>query len=335
MIELVLASTLIISVLATYLFIRFSHKIGINDVPNHRSLHTHVKPRTGGLAIVLAIALGAFFAQDKINSELFLLVPYVLAIALLAFIDDIRSISPITRLLLQVSIAGFFAYNEFAVESLGLFGYEIHLIPVVGFIFSLLFIVWLVNLYNFMDGMDGFSAGMAIFGFSTFAILALLKGDIGFALVNLIIVAASVGFLLFNFPPSKIFMGDVGSTVIGMLVALFSLWADNREIFPILISVIIFTPFILDSTVTLFKRALRKEAIWKAHRTHYYQRLVLLGWGHKKTLLFEYGWMFVSSSVGIFLVLCDNILAQIAVIGLFVIFCSVILGAVDKMTEDT
>jgi UDP-N-acetylmuramyl pentapeptide phosphotransferase/UDP-N-acetylglucosamine-1-phosphate transferase len=149
----------------------------------------------------------------------------------------------------------------------------------------------MLNLYNFMDGMDGIAGGMAVFGFGTFAVFGLLAGATLFSVLNLIIAAAALGFLVFNFPPARIFMGDVGSSTLGLLAAALSLWGVRDGIFPFWIALLVFSPFIVDATVTLLRRLWRRERIWHAHKTHYYQRLVQAGWGHRKTVLLEYAIM--------------------------------------------
>ena len=116
-------------------------------------------------------------------------------------------------------------------------------------------------------------------------------GHDAFLAVSLIIAAASAGFLFFNFPPARIFMGDVGSSTLGLLAATLSLWGARDGVFPFWIALLVFSPFIVDATVTLFHRLLRGDKIWQAHKTHFYQRLVRAGWGHRKTVLFEYAIM--------------------------------------------
>lgn len=322
----------IVSCLLTFFLIKTSKLFGIIDVPNHRSLHDTPKPRTGGLAVLISIVMGLFFFQQYIDERLILILPYALIVITAAFIDDILSISALLRLLLQIIVAMAVALNGLVLEFLNMPGLEISLAPVIGILITVVFIVWMVNLYNFMDGMDGFSGGMAVIGFGTFAMLAYMKGDMSFALINLIVVAATLGFLVFNLPPSKIFLGDVGSTLFGMFVALFILWADTNKIFPAWLGIVVFLPFILDSTVTLVKRLLGGEKIWVAHRSHYYQRLVLSGLGHKKTLLFEYSWMIVCSLVSIILFRTENITVQISLLILFAILCVALLVYIDKLT---
>ena len=107
------------------------------------------------------------------------------------------------------------------------------------------------------------------------------------------LAAASAGFLTCNFPPARIFLGDTGSTALGFLAAACGLWGSRTGLFPFWVALLVFSPFIVDATVTLLRRLLRGEKVWEAHRSHYYQRLVLLGWGHRRTVLVEYALMLV------------------------------------------
>lgn len=111
---------------------------------------------------------------------------------------------------------------------------------------------------------------------------------------------------LFNFPPARIFMGDTGSATLGLLVAGFSLWGIRVDLFPLWFPMLVFSPFIVDATVTLIRRVLRKEKVWQAHRTHYYQRLSLAGWGHRKTVVVEYGLMLATGLSAIAMLQCPS-----------------------------
>ena len=315
------------------MLIKASRLFGIMDIPNHRSLHNTPKPRTGGIAVLVSILLGFFLLQQYVDSLILAVLPYALLVAGIAFVDDIISISALWRLLLQVIVAFVIALNGLVFDTVTLPGIEIPIPSIIGLIVTVLFIVWMVNLYNFMDGMDGFSGGMAIIGFGTFAIMGFIKGDMSFGVVNLIVVAGALGFLVFNLPPSKIFLGDVGATLFGMFVALFILWADTKNIFPAWIGIIVFLPFILDSTVTLFKRILRGEKVWIAHCSHYYQRLVLSGLGHKKTLILELVGMLVCSLTSLALFYLNSIVIQISLLILFTILCITLLLYIDKITN--
>jgi UDP-N-acetylmuramyl pentapeptide phosphotransferase/UDP-N-acetylglucosamine-1-phosphate transferase len=113
------------------------------------------------------------------------------------------------------------------------------------------------------------------------------------------VVAANLGFLLFNFPPARIFMGDAGSPVLGYLAAAFMLQAEHTRLFPLWIGVLIFSPFIVDATYTLLRRLLARRKIWQAHREHIYQRLVQSGWSHRRTVLWSYMLMLAAALTAI------------------------------------
>ncbi len=263
----------------------------ILDEPNARSLHTHPIPVSGGIAILMAFTLSAFLAcwHYVPIPDFFWLCISGLLIAVISFIDDCRHVSALYRLLVHCLAAYFLLWQgEFWVTQLILPGLIWTWSPFVQISFSFLFLVWMINLYNFMDGMDGFAGGMAVFGFGTLAILGGLADHQLFMVINLIVASAAGGFLLFNFPPARVFMGDAGSSSLGFLAAAFSLWGNREGIFPLWIAVLLFSPFIVDASATLLQRLLRGEKIWLAHKTHYYQRLVQLGWGHKRTVLWEY-----------------------------------------------
>lgn len=157
--------------------------------------------------------------------------------------------------------------------------------------FTVMFLVWMANLYNFMDGMDGFAGGMTVIGCGLLGYLGWQAHHPVIAVIATLQSAAAAGFLVHNFPPAKIFMGDVGSVSTGFLAAALIILGCRDGVFDLWVPLIIFSPFILDATVTLARRALRHEKVWEAHRDHYYQRLVLSGWGHRQTVLAEYGVM--------------------------------------------
>ena len=152
-------------------------------------------------------------------------------------------------------------------------------------------LVWMTNLYNFMDGSDGLAGGMAVFGFGTYGAAAWLGGDVSLALLGAAIAAASLGFLRLNFPPARMFMGDVGSVPLGFAAGALGYQGWSQALWPWWFPLLVFSPFVMDATLTLLRRGLRGERVWQAHREHYYQRLVRMGWGHRKTALAEYGLM--------------------------------------------
>ena len=260
----------------------------ILDYPQSRSLHRQPVPRTGGLAMLAGIFTSGFYTPIAYPLGVALL-GGLLSLAVISLLDDYRGIAAEWRILVHLLAAVSLLTAGFAPDHLELPGLVWPLLPWAAIPLALMFIVWMINLYNFMDGMDGFASGMAVIGFSTLAWLG--RADAGFVSVCLIVAAASAGFLVHNFPPAKIFLGDTGSTTLGFLAAACSLWGNKAGLFPFWVALLVFSPFIVDATVTLLRRLLCGERVWEAHRTHYYQRLVLLGWGHRRTVLAEYALM--------------------------------------------
>ncbi|MBF0272973.1 MAG: glycosyltransferase family 4 protein [Magnetococcales bacterium] len=280
-------------------------RLYIADLPNERSLHVQPRPRNGGLGIMagfLPTWMVLFGWLDHFHLPGgWLLLTALLVIMGTSLWDDKSSLSPGVRLLSHLSAAALIILGGFSLDSLSFPGMDPIPLGWFGPIFSLLFIVWFLNLYNFMDGMDGFAGGMGMFGFGFFALLGWLGGHPFFFATALLLSAANAGFLVNNFPPARIFMGDVGSVPMGFLAAALTFWADRDHLFAPWVGVLIFSPFVVDATVTLIRRILRREKIWQAHRSHFYQRLVLVGWNHRKTVLHEYALMIAMGGGAVYL----------------------------------
>ena len=281
----------IVALLATRHICNPESRFHILDHPNERSLHTHPVPRTGGVAILTGIAAGTLLLYGI--TDLYLAtVGWVASgatiVAALSLIDDRQKLPVWARLLGQVMGVGLIVIGGLWLRTIGLPGVTWEWPRAIGMAVSMLYLLWTVNLYNFMDGMDGFAAGMAVIGFSAFALLGAQAGNTAFMATSLIIAAAAAGFLVFNFPPARIFMGDGGSATLGLLAGGLSLWGTRDGVFSFWVALLVFSPFIVDATVTLLRRLGHGERVWQAHKSHYYQRLVLCGWGHRKTVLYEY-----------------------------------------------
>ncbi len=278
----------------------------VADVPNHRSLHAKPCPRNGGLAILAGSSLGVglvwLMDAPRFPGGGFLVLGLVSAVVV-SFLDDKYPLSQSPRLLIQLCAAILLMGGGFSVSELVIPGMGRIALGWFGLPFSLLFVVWMMNLYNFMDGMDGFAGGMGAFGFGFLALLGWQAGEWFFFATALTLAVANTGFLLHNFPSptARIFMGDVGSVPMGFLAASLSLWGVQKGVFDLWVSVLVFSPFIVDATVTVIRRGLRGEKVWQAHRSHYYQRLVISGWNHQKTVLYEYGLMCGFGGLAVFL----------------------------------
>lgn len=200
----------------------------------------------------------------------------MLGLALISWLDDRHNVPIPLRFAMQ---------STAAIIWVGCFGVTVWSAAVV------LSLVWMTNLYNFMDGSDGLAGGMTVFGFGSYSAAAWFGGDISLSVTGAAIAAAALGFLRFNFPPARIFMGDAGSVPLGFAAGALGYQGWAQTLWPWWFPLLVFSPFIVDATVTLLRRGLRGERVWRAHREHYYQRLVRLGWGHRKTALAEYGLM--------------------------------------------
>lgn len=247
------------------------------DRPNDRSLHKVPVPRTGGLAIMSGV----------LSSWLLLYQPWLLPMAAcviflmaISFADDLYGLPARWRFLAHSAAAAIFL-SSLAYGTAGWIGFSLILVSMV----------WMINLFNFMDGADGLAGGMTFFGFTGYSIAAWQAGDISLAVASSCVAAASISFLKFNSHPAKIFMGDAGSIPLGFLASAMGYLGWQRGIWPFWFPVLVFSSFIIDASVTLLKRLLRGEKVWQAHREHYYQRLVQIGWGHRKTVFWGYGLM--------------------------------------------
>lgn len=243
------------------------------DVPNQRSLHTRPVPRIGGVGIVAGLSAGLL-----VHGELGIVVGVVLVLAGVSLVDDWSPMPAPARLAVHLGASAAFCVLTVRAGPI----VQVVLIIAMG---------WMTNLYNFMDGSDGLAGGMAVFGFGAYSLAAVLAGDGDFAVVCACVAAAALAFLRFNFHPASIFMGDVGSIPMGFLAGALGVLGVQSGLWPWWFPAVIFAPFIVDASVTLLRRALRGEKIWQAHRSHYYQRLVLMGWSHRRTALAEYALM--------------------------------------------
>jgi UDP-N-acetylmuramyl pentapeptide phosphotransferase/UDP-N-acetylglucosamine-1-phosphate transferase len=254
------------------------------DHPNRRSLHHSPVPRTGGIGMLAGILIALGTLVFDVPGPLWPALGILLAISLA---NDVREIAAPWRLGAHLLAAAVFVTGTLAEHG-----------PVV-MAAAALAIAWMANLYNFMDGSDGLAGGMAVFGFSVYGVAAALAGGTEFALVNFSIAAAAAAFLIFNFHPARIFMGDAGSIPFGFLAAALGITGWLRNDWTWWFPLLVFSPFIVDASVTLARRAWKRERLWEAHRDHYYQRLVRMGWGHRKTAIAEYVLMAASGAMAL------------------------------------
>ncbi|HEU0070788.1 MAG TPA: glycosyltransferase family 4 protein [Alphaproteobacteria bacterium] len=267
----------------TWLAIRLLTKRAILDRPNERSSHTIPTPRGGGLAVTAVLVAGAAVCitlWPQTRNEVWVVIAGLIALALLSWIDDLKNLSAAVRLIVHAVVVAA-ALWMLPGEALVFQGW---LPPLADRILAGLLWIWFINLFNFMDGIDGISGietiaiGAGLFGLSLMLPALMPEGRFG-----LIAAGAAIGFLLWNWHPARIFLGDVGSVPLGFFLGWLLLetaaaghWAA---------ALILPLYYLADATITLIKRAMRREKVWQAHREHFYQQPIQRGVAHDRVAL--------------------------------------------------
>ncbi|MCD4668193.1 MAG: glycosyltransferase family 4 protein [Sulfurimonas sp.] len=265
----------------TYLIKNYAIKKSLVAEVTDRSSHTTPIPHGGGIAIAITwfVGLSYLFYINDIESSLYFALMVGVIISVVSYFDDLFELSAKLRLLVQglVAFLGLYFLGGFESFDFGLFSISNQIFTNI---FAFFMIIWFINLYNFLDGIDGYAGSEAVF-----------LGVAGFLLFGgghfLILVVSVFGFLIWNWHKAKIFMGDVGSTLLGYNVAVFTIYYANQEPSNFWIWIILFGVFWFDATYTLFKRYKNKEKLSQAHKKHLYQRLTQSGWSHDKVVKFS------------------------------------------------
>jgi len=272
------------SLLLTAFVRRYALQHVLVDIPNARSSHTNPTPRGGGLAIVviwfLVLAILIFLRRFDEWVGLALLGGGV-AVAAVGWLDDRRGLPAGMRATVHVLAAGWAVWCLGGFPSLDLGVAVVPLGMGGGSLLAVVGLVWLINLYNFMDGIDGLAAGEAVGVGLVGGVLLAAAGATGLSLVALALAAAAGGFLVFNWPPAKIFMGDVGSGLLGYAFGVLALASERTGAVPLVVWMILLAVFIVDATATLIRRVVNGERWFEAHRSHAYQRAVQAGYSHR------------------------------------------------------
>lgn len=272
------------SFLLTGLIRRYALRNAILDKPNERSLHTNPRPRGGGLAIVVTLVVSAIalHLRGKLSREMMVALLGTVPIALVGWLDDKKGVSPKVRFPIHILSALWALFWIGGMPTLLLGAHVFTLGQFLGGLLALVGIVWATNLYNFMDGSDGIAGAEALTIGLTSAMLLWTAGAEGLSLLSLATAGAALGFLFWNWSPAKIFMGDVGSGALGFWFAVLAVGSERSMSVPATLWGLIAGVFVLDATLTVLRRAMRREHLHVAHRTHGYQRMVAAGWTHRR-----------------------------------------------------
>ncbi len=275
---------LVCSYILTGLMRQYALSRNLLDVPNERSSHAKVMPRGGGLAIVITFSLGLslFWVTEAISQAVLLaLMGGGVLVAAIGFWDDHGHVSKKARMIVHILAAAWATYGIMLSAGLN---------PVVmpdGLLMlaSIFILTWLVNLFNFMDGIDGLAGSEAVFIALSGGLLVWLAGSDVQALMFVLLAVSVLGFLIWNWPPARIFMGDVGSGFLGLVLGVLACSAIMLGLVDFWPWLILFGVFLVDATITLIRRMLRGERWYEAHCSHAYQHAARR-WGHRKVTMF-------------------------------------------------
>ena len=274
---------LLVSFSLTYSIKNYAIKKSLVAEVNERSSHSVPTPHGGGIALSLTWFIGLVYLNftEQIEPNLFYALLVGILISVVSFFDDLYELSPKLRLGVQalVAVLGLFFLGGFSTITLGVFDISFSIITNL---FAFFMIIWFINLTNFIDGINGYVG-------SEFVFLS-ISGFLLFGDTHFIVLGVSVlGFLYWNWNKAKIFMGDVGSTLLGYNIAIFTLYYANQESSNLWIWITLFGLFWFDATLTLLRRKLNKEKLSQAHKKHAYQRLTQAGWSHYKVTNYSIG----------------------------------------------
>ena len=298
------------------------------DVPNARSSHDRPKPRFGGIAIVAAFLL-TFAGTCVFVPALRDYIPLAIGGALLfgaGLVDDYRGLGVAARLAVQCTAAAIAIATGTVLDHITL--------PMAGtvhfgwFSYPLTLLVFVagINFYNFIDGIDGLAAGGAVIVGAFLAAAALMVGQPAMAIMCALLAASALGFLQFNFPPSRLFMGDGGSTFLGYCFAGVAVTGTRLDPgVPIFVPLLLLSSLYVDAGLTIVRRLARGERVFQPHRTHYYQRLLQLGFNHKQVTLVEYLIMVLLGVSAILYMRAGDLFAPFASVVWFALFTLAIL----------
>lgn len=280
-------TVVLVSWLLTGQIRKFAIHQQILDIPNARSSHVKVTPRGGGLAFVIVFLLGlvGLLFSGLIELKLFMiLMGGGVMIAAVGWQDDKSELSYRVKLIIHF-LAAVWAVGWAGGYSIMNIGFMQLDLSVAGSIVAVFGTVWMINLYNFMDGVDGIAATEAVSVAVIMGCLLFWQGDFSISAICFLLAASVAGFLLWNWPPARIFMGDTGSGFLGFIFVALAMYSEMSRSLPLIVWIMLLGVFVVDATVTLLKRRSRGEKVFEAHRTHVYQLAVQAGYSHKQVTL--------------------------------------------------
>lgn len=303
--------------------------IGAVDKPSKRKIHKKAMPRLGGLAIYFGFLLGCIlFCPLYIEMIAILIGSFIIIIT--GIVDDITSIKPRVKLLAQIIAALIIVfYGNIVLDKIVLpFNISFHF-SYLGYFLTVIYIIFVINSINLIDGLDGLAAGVSSIFFLTLSIIAGVKfgADSNFVLIlSLIMLGSTLGFLIHNFHPAKIFMGDTGSLFLGFIIAVISLLGFKSTIFlSIIVPIVILAIPILDTICAFLRRVLSKKSFSTPDKEHIHHQLLKINNSQIKTVLTIYIISFIFSAIAIIYALWSEQIA-VTLFGIMFIFIAIFVS---------
>ncbi|MEG0794866.1 MAG: MraY family glycosyltransferase [Bacilli bacterium] len=307
---------------------RIAHHIGAIDIPNERKIHTKPTPRLGGLAIFLSFLFG-YVLYGELNTQMLSILIGSFLLILVGIFDDIKPVKARYKFIVQIIAAAVvIIYGQIYFTEVTLLGFKMYFNPVVGSILSIIFIVAITNAINLIDGLDGLASGISSIYFLTIAVIAIILNRIGGLdiILSLIMLGSTLGFLVYNFPPAKVFMGDSGSLFLGFIISIIALLGFKVATFTsLVVPLVILAIPICDTVLAIFRRLLKHQNIGEADKEHFHHQLLKLKYSPTSSILIIYAIDILFALISIFYVLGDNQVAIALYVALMILLLFIVL----------
>ncbi|WP_102026484.1 MraY family glycosyltransferase [Salirhabdus sp. Marseille-P4669] len=290
----------IISILITPLIKKLAFRINAVDLPNERKVHQKVMPRIGGLAIYISFIIGLFLYNPD-SSVLWPLFIGGTIIMIVGLIDDVFQISPLQKFIGQLLAVLTVMLSGIQIDFITIpFGARIEL-GLWGIPLTILWVLFVTNAINFIDGLDGLASGVSAIALTTISVMAITMGNMFIAIIGFMLLGSILGFLVYNFYPAKIFLGDTGSNFLGFMISILAILGlfKNVTVFSIIIPIVILGVPFVDTLFAVIRRITKRKPIYAPDKLHLHHCLLKLGYSHRQTVLLLYGMSAVFSLAAI------------------------------------
>ncbi|PLS17856.1 undecaprenyl-phosphate alpha-N-acetylglucosaminyl 1-phosphate transferase [Bacillus sp. M6-12] len=334
MVYLTLLICFIASIIITPIVKKFALKIGATDTPNQRKVHQKIMPRLGGLAIYISFIIGILILNPYNESIIPILIGSVIIIVT-GVLDDLFELSAKIKLLGQVAaalvvvVAGGVQVDYINLPFNGEIHFGIFSIPL-----TIIWIVGVTNAINLIDGLDGLAAGVSSIALITISAMAFLKGEVFVLSVALIVLGSTLGFLVYNFHPAKIFMGDTGALFLGYIIAVLSLLGfKSTTMISLIVPVIILGVPISDTFFAIIRRIVHKKPLGAPDKSHLHHCLLRAGFSHRQTVLLIYA---IAALFGVAAVIFSmaTIWGAMIIIGVLVLIIEVTVEKIGLVSKE-